>query len=95
MNYRSILYFLGIYTFLISVFSILNILYSIYFDFVIDLNSYLITFFKKEDLPTVFSIVFKLTPLSSAINLNFSFHFSNSRSLAWALKFIITKRKKT
>jgi len=30
---------------LVSLFSILNILYSIYFDFIIDLNSYLITFF--------------------------------------------------
>ena len=45
MNYRSILFFLGIYTLLVSLFSILNILYSIYFDFIIDLNSYLITFF--------------------------------------------------
>ena len=45
MNYRSILFFLGIYSLLVSLFSILNILYSIYFDFVIDLNSYLITFF--------------------------------------------------
>ena len=45
MNYRSILFFLGIYSLLVSLFSILNILYSIYFDFIIDLNSYLITFF--------------------------------------------------
>ena len=44
MNYKSILFFLGIYSLLVSLFSILNILYSIYFDF-IDLNSYLITFF--------------------------------------------------
>jgi len=45
MNYKSILFFLGIYSVLVSLFSILNILYSIYFDFVIDLNSYIITFF--------------------------------------------------
>ena len=45
MNYKSILFFLGIYSLLVSLFSILNILYSIYFEFVIDLNSYLITFF--------------------------------------------------
>ena len=44
MNYKSILFFIGIYSLLVSLFSILNILYSIYFDF-IDLNSYLITFF--------------------------------------------------
>ena len=45
MNYKGILFFLGIYSILVSVFSVLNILYSIYFDFIIDLNSYLITFF--------------------------------------------------
>ena len=45
MNYKSVLFFLGIYSLLVSLFSILNILYSIYFDFIIDLNSYLITFF--------------------------------------------------
>ena len=45
MNYKSILFFLGIYSLLVSLFSVLNILYSIYFDFIIDLNSYLITFF--------------------------------------------------
>ena len=43
MNYKGILFFLGIYTLLVSFFSILNILYSIYFDFIIDLDSYLIT----------------------------------------------------
>jgi len=45
MNYKSILFFLGIYSLLVSVLSILNILYSIYFDFIIGLNSYLLTFF--------------------------------------------------
>ena len=44
MNYKGILFFLGIYSLLVSVFSILNIFYSIYFDFAIGLNSYLITF---------------------------------------------------
>ena len=44
MNYKSILYFLGVYSLFISLFSILNIFYSIYFDFIIGLNSYLITF---------------------------------------------------
>ena len=45
MNYKSILFFLGNYLLLVSIFSILNIFYSIYFDFAIGLNSYLITFF--------------------------------------------------
>ena len=44
MNYKGILFFLGIYTLLVSLFSIINIFYSIYFDFIIGLNSYLITF---------------------------------------------------
>ena len=44
MNYKGILFFLGIYSLLVSVFSVLNILYSIYLDFIIDLNSYLLTF---------------------------------------------------
>ena len=44
MNYKSILFFLGIFSLLVSLFSILNILYSFYFDFIIDINSYLITF---------------------------------------------------
>ena len=43
MNYKSILFFLGIFSLLISVLSILNILYTIYFDFILDINSYLIT----------------------------------------------------
>ena len=45
MNYKGVLFFLGIFSLIVSVFSILNILYSIYFDFIIDLNSYLITLF--------------------------------------------------
>ena len=44
MNYRGIFYYLGIFAILISIFSFLNILYSIYFNFIIDLNSYLLTF---------------------------------------------------
>ena len=44
MNYKGIIFYLGIYSLFISFFSLLNILYSIYFDFVIDQNSYLITF---------------------------------------------------
>ena len=57
MNYKSILFFLGIYSLLVSLFSILNILYSIYFDFVIDLNSYLITFFISLIIGSLFFYV--------------------------------------
>ena len=42
MNYKGILFFLGIYTLLVSFFSVLNILYSIYFKFILDVNSYLV-----------------------------------------------------
>ena len=57
MNYKSILFFLGIYSLLVSLLSILNILYSIYFDFIIDLNSYLITFFTSLILGFLFYYV--------------------------------------
>ena len=45
MNYKGILFFLGIYLLLVSIFSILNIFYSIYFDFIVGINSYFITLF--------------------------------------------------
>ena len=44
MNYKAILFYLGIYSLMVSLFSVLNILYSIYFDFVMGINSYLLTF---------------------------------------------------
>ena len=43
MNYKSILFFLGVYSLSVSFFSLINILYSIYFNFILDLNSYVIT----------------------------------------------------
>ena len=57
MNYKGILFFLGIYSLLVSLFSILNILYSIYFDFTIDLNSYLITLFISLTVGSLFSYI--------------------------------------
>ena len=41
MNYRGIFYYLGIFAILISIFSFLNILYSIYFNSVTNHNSYI------------------------------------------------------
>jgi len=64
MNYKSILFFLGIFSLLISLFSVLNILYSIYFDFIIDLNSYLITFLISAD-PNSLNLDFLTLPPSS------------------------------
>jgi len=43
MNYKGILFFFGIYSLFVSFFSILNILYSIYFNFILGLNSYIIS----------------------------------------------------
>ena len=54
MNYRSILFFLGIYSLLISAFSILNIFYSIYFEFIIGISSYLITFLFSFIIGSIF-----------------------------------------
>ena len=45
MNYKSILFFLGIFLIFVSILSFLNILYSIYFNFIIGINSYLISLF--------------------------------------------------
>ena len=42
MNYKGILFFLGIYSLFISFFSFLNILYSYYFHSISNLNSYII-----------------------------------------------------
>lgn len=49
MNFKGILFFLGFYSLFLSLFSFLNILYSFYFTFNLDLHSYvfslLLTFF--------------------------------------------------
>ena len=40
MNFKGILFYLGIYSFVVGFFAILNILYSLYFNFLLDLKSY-------------------------------------------------------
>ena len=57
MNYKGILFFLGIYSFFISLFSLINILYTIYFEFYLDLNSYLILFFISSALGIFLCII--------------------------------------
>ena len=57
MNYKSVLFFLGINSLFVSFFSILNILYSIYFDFILDINSYLITFIISLVIGSLFCFV--------------------------------------
>ena len=57
MNYKSILFYLGVFSLLISIFSILNILYSVYFDFFLGLNSYLITFLVSLFIGLIFCFI--------------------------------------
>jgi trk system potassium uptake protein len=57
MNYKSILFFLGFNLILVSIFSILNILYAFYFDFFINITSYLITFFSSIIIGIIFFCV--------------------------------------
>ena len=58
MNYKGILFFLGIYSFLVSFFSVLNILYSYYF-FIQGLNSYLITLIVSLIIGSIFCLTGK------------------------------------
>ena len=44
MNYKNILFYLGIFSLLVSILSLFNTLYSIYFDFNLGMNTYVITF---------------------------------------------------
>ncbi len=57
MNYRGILFFIGVYSLLVSLLSVLNISYSFYFNSIIDVNSYLITFFASLGLGASFFYV--------------------------------------
>jgi len=57
MNFKSTLFFLGTSFLIVSILSVLNILYSIYFDFVIGLNSYLVTFFISLILGSIFCYI--------------------------------------
>ena len=57
MNYKAILYFLGVNMLLVSLFTLINIFYSIYFDFIIGLNSYLITFCVSLFLGCLFYLI--------------------------------------
>ena len=45
MNYKAILFYLGLFIFLYLDLHFLNILYSTYFDYFLSIESYTITFF--------------------------------------------------
>ena len=106
MNYKAILFFLGIYSLLVSVFSILNILYSIYFDFIIDLDSYLITFLisliigssfyyvgqaHSKDITLTDQIIFVV--LSFILILLTNSYFSLEESIIYGARDHITKKE--
>jgi len=57
MNYKRILFFLGIYSLFVSFFAFLNILYCLYFSFILDLNSYLVCFFISAIIGIIFYIL--------------------------------------
>ena len=68
MNYKGILFFLGVYSLFISFFSILNILYSIYFDFILDLKSYITSL----TISLIFGISFCLIGFRYSRNISLS-----------------------
>ena len=45
MNYKAILFYLGLFIFPLSGLAFLNILYSTYFDYFLSIDSYTVTFF--------------------------------------------------
>ena len=57
MNYKGILFFLGIYSLFVSFFSFLNILYSIYFDFTLNLKLYSFTLIISLIIGIAFTLV--------------------------------------
>ena len=68
MNYKSILFFLGFNLLFFSIFPIFNILYSVYFDFLLSLNDYLITL----AISLIFGILFYYIGKSSKSNFALS-----------------------
>ena len=73
MNYKSILFFLGVFSFIVAFFSFLNILYSIYFNFALDLNSYVITFFISLLIGGLFFFIGKQHNKDISINTQIGF----------------------
>ena len=54
MNYKNIFFYLGISLIFFSIFPILNIIYSIYFNFFLSLNDYILTLFISLTLGLLF-----------------------------------------
>ena len=73
MNYKSILFFLGIFSLLVSFFSFLNIIYSIYFNFSLDLTSYIFTLTLSLFLGFLFSFIGRKHSKDLSINTQIGF----------------------
>ena len=54
MNYKAILFYLGLFAFPLSGLAFLNILYSTYFDYFLSIDSYTVTFFLALITGTLF-----------------------------------------
>ncbi len=67
MNYKAILFYLGLFIFPLSGLSFLNILYSTYFDYFLSIESYTITFF----LTLVSGIIFLFYGKNSEKKISF------------------------
>ena len=67
MNLKTIFYYVGLFCFPISALSLINILYSSYFDYFLNLNAYLITLF----ISLTIGILFYLIGKNSEKRINF------------------------
>jgi trk system potassium uptake protein len=67
MNFRGIFYYLGLFCFPLSFLSFLNILYSSYFDYFLNIESYAVTLF----LSLVFGFLFYLSGKNKDKKVNF------------------------
>ena len=67
MNFRAILYFTSLFIFPIGVLAFINILYSSYFDFFLNIKSYVITLF----LSLIFGFLLFRIGKNSSKKINF------------------------
>ncbi len=93
MNFKSIIFYLGLFIFPITGISFLNILYSTYFDYYLSIDSYTITFFSTLIIGSIFCfygknfkkkinfyeqlVLILLVYLFSSIFISFPYYFSN------------------
>ena len=73
MNYRSILFFLGFNLLFFSIFPIINIAYSIYFDFLLALDNYLVILFISLFIGSLFFYLGKSSKNNFALTEQITF----------------------